>query len=72
MLANVPNFYPVYPSIFSIFCMLPYCVIMQAALIIALFIESHIYDKSFVTYEILAKLTHLLMSLMIITKVGSD
>jgi hypothetical protein len=45
---------------------------MQAALIIALFIESHIYDKSFVSYEILAKLTHLLMSLMIVTKVGSD
>ena len=29
-----------------IFCMLPYCGIMQAALIIALFIESRICDKS--------------------------
>ena len=45
---------------------------MQAALIIALFIESHICDKSFLSYEILDKLIHLLMSLMIITKVGSD
>ena len=39
-----------------IFCMLPYCVIMQAALIIALFIESHICDKSFLSHEILDKL----------------
>ena len=45
---------------------------MQAALIIALFIESHICDKSFISYEILDKLIHLFMSLMIITKVGSD
>ena len=55
-----------------IFYKLPYCVVMQAALIIALFIESHICDKSFLSYEILDKLIHLLMSLMIITKVGSD
>jgi hypothetical protein len=48
------------------------CVIMQAALIIALLIESHICDKSFFSYEILDKLNHLLMSLMIITKVGRD
>ena len=54
-----------------IFCMLPYCI-MQAALINALFIESHICDKSFLSYEVLDKLIHLLMSLMIITKVGSD
>ena len=30
-----------------IFYILPYCVVMQAALIIALFIESHICDKAF-------------------------
>ena len=52
--------------------MLPYCVIMQAALIIALFIESHICDKSLLSYEILDTLIHLFMSLMIITRVGSD
>ena len=44
---------------------------MQAALIIALLIESHICDKSFLSHGTLDKLIHLLMSSMIITKVIS-
>ena len=39
---------------------------------IALLIESHICDKSFFSNQILDKVIHLLISLMIITKVGSD
>jgi hypothetical protein len=45
---------------------------MQLALIIALVIESHICDKSFFSNKILDKVINLLISLMIITKVGSD
>ena len=45
---------------------------MPAALIIALFIESHICDKSFFANKILEKVINLLMSLMIIKKVGTD
>ena len=45
---------------------------MQVALIIALFMESQICDKSFFSNKIFDKLINLLMSLMIITKVGSD
>ena len=45
---------------------------MHAALIIALFIESHSCDKRFLSNKILDKIIHLLMSLMIITKEGSD
>jgi hypothetical protein len=44
---------------------------MQAALIIA-FIESHICDKSFFSNQKLDKVINLLISLMIITKVGRD
>jgi hypothetical protein len=39
-------------------------------LIIALFIESHSCDKSFFSNEVLDKVINLLISLMIITKVG--
>jgi hypothetical protein len=45
---------------------------MQAALIIALFIESQICDKSFFSNKILHKVINLLISLMTITKVGRD
>ena len=56
----------------GLFYIPPCCVVMQAALIIALFIESHICDKSFFYNKILDKVIHLLIFLTIITKVGSD